>query len=117
MAIPATDRRSDRRPQPEPREHRANGANGKTPRPQHHGHNGKQHDGKPDERRSDQPQARGSHPPQQQPRGERHEPRGERTAPAHDGIFTFIAAIAFMQPKKSGARRHAGGQFGQRAPR
>ena len=138
MTIPATDRRSDRRPEAE---QRANGsAAAQPPRPpkqgrngkhqaQGHGRNGKPHNQgrKPDERRSDQPQARGSHPPQQQPRGERqqprgermehrserHEPRGERTAPAHDGN---IAAIAFMQPKKA-ARRHAGGQFGQRAPR
>jgi hypothetical protein len=35
---------------------------------------------KPDERRSEQPQARGSHPPQHQPRGERHEHRSERPA-------------------------------------
>ncbi len=132
MTIPATDRRSDRRPQAE--QHANGSAGAQPPRPakqgrngkhqaQSHGRNGKhaQNQGrKPDERRSDQPQARGSHPPQHQPRGERHEhrserpqPRAERTAPAHDGN---IAAIAFMQPKKA-ARRHPGGQFSQRAPR
>jgi ATP-dependent RNA helicase RhlE len=118
MTIPATDRRSDRRPETE---QRANGSAGaQPPRPpkqgrngkhqaQNRGRNGKPHiqGRKPDERRSDQPQARASHPPQHQPRGERPQPRGERTAPAHDGN---IAAIAFMQPKKA-ARRHAGGQF------
>jgi len=119
MTIPATDRRSDRRPEADKR---ANGSvSAQAPRPPKHGRNGKHQtrtqgrDGKqhaqnlgrkPDERRSDQRQAGGSHPPQQQP-------RGERTAPAHHGS---IAAIAFMQPKKA-ARRQAGSQFGQRAPR
>ncbi|MET0923581.1 MAG: C-terminal helicase domain-containing protein, partial [Xanthobacteraceae bacterium] len=114
MSIPATDRRSDRRPQPEPREHRANGAaNGKPPRPQHNGHNGKQHEGKPQDRnpanrnhqdrRGDHPQQRGSH---------QHHRRDERPA-AHDGS---IGAIAFMQPKR-GARRPSGANTAQRPPR
>ncbi|MET0631764.1 MAG: DEAD/DEAH box helicase [Xanthobacteraceae bacterium] len=110
MSIPATDRRSDRRPQPEPHEHRANG---KPPRPQHNGHNGKQHEGKPQDRnpanrnhqdrRGDHPQQRGSH---------QHHRRDERPA-AHDGS---IGAIAFMQPKR-GARRPSGANTAQRPPR
>jgi ATP-dependent RNA helicase RhlE len=105
MSIPATDRRSDRRPQPEPREHRANGAaNGTPPQPQNQNRNGRHHDRKPDHRRSNQPQQHGTR--------QRH---GERPAAAPGGSITEIATIAFMQQPRRGARRHPGA--GQRAPR
>jgi ATP-dependent RNA helicase RhlE len=88
MSIPATDRRSERRPQGEQREHRGNGAAPAKPsRPQrHNGH--RQQQGRPQQtRRAEQKPSRGA---QQRQR------RGEQPAAAHHGD---IAAVSFMQTR------------------
>jgi ATP-dependent RNA helicase RhlE len=99
MAIPASDRRSDRRAPPEQREHRANGAASPTkPRPQRQSRDRQHH------ARTDEKQARASN---------QHHRRVERPAAVHGGE---IAAIAFMQPKR-GPHRHSGANAARRAPR
>jgi ATP-dependent RNA helicase RhlE len=99
MSIPATDRRSDRRPQPEHREQRANGSESWKPHRQQKQNRNRQHQG----RRADPKPAQGAKQPQR---------RNERPAPTHNGE---IAAVAFMQPRRD-PRRHSG-HNAQRTPR
>jgi ATP-dependent RNA helicase RhlE len=140
MSIPATDRRSGRRPQPEPREPRQQHANGAPPgkprqRPNQDRRQDRQHaDARPTHkpsrgsnqqpgRRADQRpnghSATHQRPSNQKPNNQtktngsnQQHPRGEQPAATHE-----IGTIAFMQQPRRGGRRHAPGHAGQRAPR
>ncbi len=134
MSIPATDRRSGRRPQPEPREPRqqhANGAPSGKPRQRQNPdrRQDRQHaDARPTHkpsrgsnqqlgRRADQRpnghSATHQRPSNQKTNGSNQQHRrGEQPAATHE-----IGTIAFMQQPRRGGRRHAPGHAGQRAPR
>jgi ATP-dependent RNA helicase RhlE len=106
MSIPATDRRSDRRPEP-----RSNGAMN-AQHPHQHRSNGS-----PNAQRPHQPRPNGSpnakHQRHEQRGSHQHKNHGERPAAAHNGN---IESVAFMQPKNN-ARGHAGANGSRRAPR
>jgi ATP-dependent RNA helicase RhlE len=145
MAIPATDRRSGRRPQPEqrePRPHHADGATHAKPAQR------SSQDRQQDRQRGD---ARPNHKPAHGP-NQRQDRRTEQRANGHGATHRRpdhrkpgnqtpsnqtqrngsnqqhrrvdqpaatheIGAIAFMQQPRRGGRRHAPGHAGQRAPR
>jgi ATP-dependent RNA helicase RhlE len=140
MSIPATDRRSGRRPQPEPREPRQQHANGAPhgkprqrqnqdrrqdrqhadARPSHKPSRGSnQQQGRRADQRPNGHSATHQRPSSQKPNNQtktngsnQQHPRGEQPAATHE-----IGTIAFMQQPRRGGRRHAPGHAGQRAPR